>query len=115
MLKEKKQKSQRKKKKYGTEEAGRKVRYEFFKQILEKTNSNKIVTAHNKNDNAETVLMNIIRGSGTSGLKGIEVKSDKIIRPLLECSREEIEKYCEENILNPRIDKTNFENNYTRN
>lgn len=59
--------------------------------------------------------MNIIRGSGTAGLKGIEAKRNKIIRPLIECSREEIEKYCEENSLNPRIDKTNFENNYTRN
>lgn len=59
--------------------------------------------------------MNIIRGSGATGLKGIEVKRDKIIRPLIECSREKIEKYCEENRLNPRIDKTNLENNYTRN
>ena len=65
-----------KKEKICTEEAGRKVRYEFFNEILEKTNSNKIATAHNKNDNAETVLMNIIRGSGTSGLKGIEAKRE---------------------------------------
>ena len=59
--------------------------------------------------------MNIIRGSGSSGLKGIEAKRDKLIRPLIECERFEIEKYCQENSLNPRIDKTNFENNYTRN
>lgn len=101
--------------KIGTEEAGRNARYEFFNEILERTSSNKIATAHTSNDNAETVLMNIIRGSGTSGLKGIEVKRDNLIRPLIECNREEIEKYCEENELDPRIDKTNFENIYTRN
>ena len=96
--------------KIGTEEAGRKARYEFFNEILEKTNSNKIATAHTANDNAETVLMNIIRGSGTTGLKGIEAKRDNLIRPLIESTREEIEDYCKENNLNPRIDKTNFEN-----
>ena len=101
--------------KIGTEEAGRKARYEFFNEILEKTNSNKIATAHTANDNAETVLMNIIRGSGTAGLKGIEIKRDNLIRPLIESTREEIENYCTKNSLNPRIDKTNFENIYTRN
>ena len=101
--------------KIGTEEAGRKARYEFLNKILEKTTSNKIAIAHNKNDNAETMIMNIMRGSGASGLKGIEPKRGIYIRPLIECERAEIEKYCEENRLNPRIDKTNFENEYTRN
>lgn len=101
--------------KIGTEEAGRNVRYQFFNDILKKTGSNKISIAHNKNDNAETVIMNIMRGSGISGLKGIEAKRGIYIRPLIECEREEIEKYCEEKNLNPRIDKTNFENEYTRN
>ena len=55
--------------KIGTEEAGRKARYEFFNEILEKTSSNKIATAHTANDNAETVFMNIIRGSGNRRLK----------------------------------------------
>lgn len=59
--------------------------------------------------------MNIIRGSGTSGLKGIEAKRDNLIRPLIECKRDEIEEYCNQKNLNPRIDKTNFENIYTRN
>jgi len=104
-----------KQEKIGTEEAGRIARYEFFNEILEKTKSNKIATAHTANDNAETVLMNIIRGSGTSGLKGIEARRDNLIRPLIECTRDEIEEYCKENNLNPRIDKTNFENIYTRN
>ena len=104
-----------KEEKIGTEEAGRNARYEFFNEVLEKTKSNKIATAHTANDNAETVLMNIIRGSGTAGLKGIEAKRDNLIRPLIECSRDEIEEYCKENNLDPRIDKTNFENIYTRN
>lgn len=101
--------------KIGTEEAGRIVRYEFFDEILDKTNSNKVSIAHNKNDKAETIIMNLLRGSGISGLKGIEAKRGKYIRPLIECERFEIEKYCDEKNLNPRIDKTNFENEYTRN
>lgn len=104
-----------KQEKCGTEETGRKIRYEFFYEILEKEKANKIATAHNSNDNAETVLMNIIRGCGTQGLKGIEPKRNKLIRPLIECERKEIEEYCLANKLEPRIDKTNFENNYTRN
>ena len=102
-------------KKIGTEEAGRIARYEFFDEILEKTNSNKIAIAHNKNDKAETIIMNLMRGSGITGLKGIEEKRGKYIRPVIECERKEIEQYCEQHQLNPRIDKTNFENDYTRN
>lgn len=102
--------------KIGTEEAGRKVRYNFFQEILEKTNANKIATAHTKNDNAETVLMNIIRGSSTTGIGGIKpIRNSIYIKPLIEISREEIEQYCKENNLNPRHDKTNDENIYTRN
>lgn len=102
-------------KKIGTEEAGRIVRYEFFDEILKKTNSSKIAIAHNKNDKAETIIMNVMRGSGITGLKGIEEKRGNYIRPVIECDRDQIEKYCEEEQLNPRIDKTNFENDYTRN
>lgn len=102
--------------KIGTEEAGRKVRYSFFDEVLKQVNANKIATAHNANDNAETVLMNIIRGSGTSGLKGIDpTRENKYIRALIECTRTEIEEYCEEQKLNPKIDKSNMENIYTRN
>ena len=103
-------------KKIGTEEAGRKARYEFFEEILKKTNSNKIAIAHNINDKIETIIMHLLRGSGLSGLKGIEpIRDNKFIRPLIECERSEIEQYCEKFELNPRIDKTNFENEYTRN
>ena len=102
--------------KIGTEEAGRKLRYSFFEEVLKQTNSNKIATAHTANDRAETVLMNMMRGSGTSGLKGIEEKRDnKYIRPLIDCTRKEIEEYCEENELNPKYDESNKENIYTRN
>ena len=105
-----------KKEKLGTEEAGRNERYKFFDEVLEKTNSNKIATAHNSNDNAETVLLNILRGSGISGLKGIEpIRENKYIRPLIETAREDIEKYCLENNLEPKIDKTNLESVYKRN
>lgn len=102
--------------KIGTEEAGRNARYEFFDEILEKTNSNKIAIAHNKNDKVETIIMNVLRGSGIAGLKGIEpIKNNKYIRPLIECERYEIENYCKEKNIEARIDRTNFENIYTRN
>lgn len=105
-----------KKQKKGTEEVGRQVRYSFFDEVLEKTNSNKIATAHNSNDRAETVILNILRGSGISGLKGIEaIRDQKYIRPLINTDRESIERYCEENNLEPKIDETNKENIYTRN
>ena len=101
--------------KIGTEEAGRIARYEFFDEVMKKTGANKIAIAHNKNDNVETIIMNAMRGTGISGLKGIEAKRDNFIRPLIECDRQEIEDYCEKEQLKPRIDKTNFENEYTRN
>lgn len=101
--------------KIGTEEAGRLARYNFFEKVLEKVKATKIAIAHNKNDKIETIILHMLRGSGLDGLKGIEPQRGKIIRPLLECEREQIEKYCEENKLHPRIDKTNFENIYNRN
>ena len=105
-----------KKQKIGTEEAGRNIRYKFLEEVAKKVGANKIATAHNSNDNAETVLMNIIRGTSVSGLKGIDkVRDGKFIRPIIECSRDEIEEYCKEQNLNPKYDKTNDENIYTRN
>lgn len=102
--------------KMGTEEAGRKIRYDFFEEVLKNTNSNKIATAHNNNDKVETIIMNVLRGSGIAGLKGLDPIRDNIfIKPLIETSREDIEAYCEENKLEPRIDKSNNENIYTRN
>ena len=105
-----------KEKKLGTEEVGRKIRYDFFEEVKNIVGGNKIATAHNANDNAETVLMNFLRGSGSTGLKGIEpIRDNKLIRPIIECTRQEIEQYCNEKGLNPKYDKTNQENIYTRN
>ena len=105
-----------KNKKIGTEEAGRKVRYEFFDEVLKKEKANKIAIAHNMNDNAETILLNLSRGTGLNGLEGIQsFEYNKYIRPLINISREEIEAYAEKNKLNPRIDYTNQENIYKRN
>ena len=98
------------------EEGARKLRYEMFEEVRLKTKSNKIAVGHNLNDQAETVLMRILRGTGLQGLKGIEIKRDDgVIRPLLEIKRDEIENYCKEHNLNPRIDESNLETIYTRN
>lgn len=97
------------------EEAGRKARYDFFDEICKQENCTKIATAHNSNDNAETVLMNIIRGTGITGLRGIEPFRGNIIRPLIECSRKEIEDYCNTKNLMPRHDESNDEAIFTRN
>ena len=102
--------------KMGIEETGRMERYNFFDEIMQELSGNKIAIAHNKNDKIETIIMHLLRGTGLNGLIGLEpIKNNKYIRPLLECSRQEIEEYCEKNNLNPKIDKTNFDNTYTRN
>ena len=98
-----------------TEEAGRKARYEFFFEISSSENATKIATAHTLNDSVETVLLNEFRGSGVSGLKGIPPFSGNIVRPLIECTRKEVEEYCLVNSLNPRHDESNDETLYTRN
>lgn len=98
------------------EEGARTLRYEMFEEIKQKTKSNKIAIGHNRNDQAETVLMRIMRGTGLQGLRGIEyIRDNEIIRPILDIERSEIEAYCEKYELNPRIDKTNLESIYTRN
>ena len=102
--------------KKGTEEVGWQVRYDFFDEVAKKTNSNKIASAHISIDRAETVILNILRGSGLSGLKGIEpIRDNKYIRPLINTDRQDIENYCNDNKLEPKYDKTNNENIYTRN
>jgi len=104
-----------KKLKITDEEAGRKIRYDAFNEILESEDLNKIAVAHNKNDNAETFIFRLLRGTGTKGLRAIEYKRGNVIRPLLDCSRDEIEKYCLENNIEYIVDSTNLENDYTRN
>lgn len=98
------------------ESAGREVRYSFFYRIYKETGANKIALAHHANDQAETILMRLIRGTGMEGLSGIKPVRDNIyIRPLINIYRDEIEKYCTENNIYTRTDKTNFESIYTRN
>ncbi|MGL5068596.1 MAG: tRNA lysidine(34) synthetase TilS [Sarcina sp.] len=99
-----------------TEMAGRDERYGFFNEIKDEFQINKIAIAHNANDQAETLIMRIMRGTGLEGLVGIRPVRDEIyIRPILSLTREEIENYCEVNLLHPRIDKTNLEEVYSRN
>lgn len=99
-----------------SESAGREARYGFFENLREETNANKIAIAHNANDQAETILMRIIRGTGIEGLVGIKPVRDTVfVRPLINIMRNEIEEYCAKNNLNPRIDKTNLETIYARN
>ena len=95
------------------EECGRRLRYESFNKVC--GDNSKIATAHNANDNAETIIFNITRGTSVKGLCGIPFVRDNIIRPLLYCSRKEIEGYCSENGLDFVTDSTNSETEYTRN
>ncbi|MFU0828638.1 MAG: tRNA(Ile)-lysidine synthase [Lachnoclostridium sp.] len=97
------------------EEAGRKVRYEAFYHCFTENKCNKIAIAHNKNDNAETILFHLFRGSGIKGLTGIQPVRDVIIRPLLNTGRDEIEAYLNENGISYRTDRTNLTSDYTRN
>lgn len=98
------------------EVAGRNERYKAFEEIRNKYEYNKIAVAHNSNDQAETILMRIMRGTGLEGLTGIKPKrEDGVIRPILCLNRQEIERYCEEKRLNPRIDSSNYERIYSRN
>lgn len=101
--------------KLSVEEAGRIARYNCFEDYTKKLSANKIAIGHNMNDNAETFLLNLVRGTGIEGLKGIDPVRGKIIRPLIEISRDEVELFCEKNGINPRIDETNADSAFTRN
>lgn len=103
------------KSKLSIEEAGRNVRYNCFNEVLKKQNANKIAVAHNYNDNVETMLMNFFRGSGTNGMKGVSPTRGRVIRPLIECTKEEIDEFCKENSLEYVVDSSNLETNYMRN
>lgn len=105
------------------EEAGRQVRYQAFYEVSKQNKCNKIAIAHNRNDNAETVLFHLFRGSGMKGLTGIEpirsMKTDSeeitVIRPLLCIERQEIEEYLKEKKISYQTDSTNLLNDYSRN
>lgn len=101
--------------KLSTEEAGRLARYEIFEETAREWAADHIAVAHNKNDQAETILWNLARGSGLDGAAGIRPVRGKIIRPLLECGREEIEAYLRQKGIVWREDATNQGLDYTRN
>jgi tRNA(Ile)-lysidine synthase len=103
------------KEKLTLEEAARKYRYEFYLETTQKLGANKIALGHNADDQVETVLMRLLRGSGVEGLMGIPPVRDNIIRPLIECSRREIEEYCREHKIKYRIDSSNKKAMYFRN
>lgn len=90
----------------------RRIRYGFFSEL---GNDRIIATAHTASDNCETVLINLIRGTALSGMCGIPPKRDNVIRPLIDCTREEIEQFCRENSLGYVTDSTNLSDDYTRN
>ena len=102
-------------KKISTEEAGRILRYAAFEEACRRYGGNKIAIAHNEDDQAETILWNLSRGSGLAGLCGMQPFRGKLIRPMLTTSRTEIEQWLEENEIETRQDKTNLEEIYTRN
>lgn len=98
-----------------TENDARIARYEFFEEALEEYDADAVFTAHNKDDNAETVLYRIIKGTGTVGLKGISERRNCFYRPLLSTKREEIVAYCNNHNLAPNNDSSNSNTVYKRN
>lgn len=99
-----------------TENDARIARYNFFEEALENYDADVVFTAHNKDDNAETVLYRIIKGTGLFGLKGIsQLRDNKYYRPLLTTTRAEILEYCEKNNLTPNFDSSNNDTKYKRN
>ena len=102
--------------KLSAEVAARRARYHFYECVSERIGATKIALGHHRGDQAETVLMNLLRGAGASGLKGIlPVRDGKFIRPLLAFSRKEIEAFVAQLGLQPRCDATNYQLNYLRN
>jgi len=98
-----------------TETIARELRYKFFERAFEKYNADVVFTAHNYNDNAETILYRIIKGTGIVGLKGILPNRGIYYRPLLSIKRAEIEQYCKDNNLTPNVDDSNDDNIHKRN
>ena len=101
--------------KISIQEAARKLRYHWFYKLLKEKIASHVVTAHHANDNIETLLINFFRGTGITGLHGIPAKQNKILRPLLFASREEILAYVQEHDLDWVEDSSNLSDKYTRN
>ncbi len=119
--------------KLSIEEAARQARYAFLAEVALENGSRTIAVAHNADDQAESVLMHFLRGSGTAGLRGMLPKTDlselritnyefvirnselKLIRPLLDVPRADVEHYCREHDLQPRFDRSNLDTTFFRN
>ena len=102
--------------KLSAEVAARQARYQFYECVSKRIGATKIALGHHRGDQAETVLMNLLRGAGASGIKGIlPIREGKFIRPLLAFSKKEIEDFVAQLGLHPRCDATNYQLNYLRN
>ncbi|OXB23684.1 tRNA lysidine(34) synthetase TilS [Flavobacterium tructae] len=101
--------------KLSTQVAARELRYNWFYELLETENFDYILTAHHADDNLETFIINLTRGTGLDGLTGIPEQNDKIVRPLLPFSRAEILEYAKQNNILWREDSSNASNKYLRN
>lgn len=97
------------------QQAARQARYEYLSETAAQIGANAIATAHTRDDRVETVLLNILRGTGIEGLRGIPYRRGLFIRPLLDTPRAEVEAYCEEYGLTPRRDSSNLSSAYARN
>jgi tRNA(Ile)-lysidine synthase len=95
--------------------AARELRYKWFEEIRQENGYDSVAVAHNLNDNIETLLINLTRGTGLTGMAGMKAVNEKIIRPLLFATRNEILSYCNEHRINFREDKSNADTKYTRN
>lgn len=98
-----------------TENDARIARYDFFEEAMDEYDAEAVFTAHNRDDNAETVLYRVIKGTGLVGLKGISQKRNYFYRPLLKTTRAEIVDYCNQNNLTPNNDSSNADTTYRRN
>ncbi len=102
------------------EDGARRLRYRFLVQLAQRTGATRVAVGHQRDDQVETLLLNLMRGTGLDGLAGMKYKRRldegiTLIRPLLELSREEVERYCRESKLTPRLDETNLYDDFTRN
>ena len=102
-------------KKLSIEMAARELRYNWFENIRKEYNAQAIAVAHHSDDSIETILLNLLRGTGLKGICGIRPKNGYIVRPLLCVNRKEIEEYLQNNDTQYITDSTNLENEYTRN
>jgi len=99
----------------GVEEAGREARYDFLRRVMRDLRAQKIALGHNRNDQAETVLMRLLRGAGTEGLAGIPPVNGEVVRPLIDVPRNLIEQYCVTRNIPTMLDVYNLDEKYTRN